>query len=109
MPLFAINSKYTPETLAAARKEGLAHREAAAKAIIEQLGGKLLAFYWLSSPDWDYLGIGEFASADDPYALVSMAMASGAFQRSQVTPLRTSAEADAAIARQLNWTPPGQS
>jgi hypothetical protein len=41
------------------------------------------------------------------YAIQSMAMASGAMERFQITQLLTGAEADAAIDRPFNWAPPG--
>ena len=107
MPIFVQTVKYTPEALAAARKEGFASREAVAKAMVESAGGRVICNYWPFSPDWDYLGIGEFPSSDAAYALQSMLLASGAIQRFKTTELRTGAEADAAIAQQLKWTPPG--
>jgi uncharacterized protein with GYD domain len=104
---FAIAPKYTPETLAAVRKAGFASREPAMKALAEQFGGKFVAVYWLASPDWDYVSLIDLPSADNVYAIMSFDFASGAFLKGNATQLRTSAEADAAIARQLTWTPPG--
>ena len=107
MPKFALSSKYTPEALAAVREAGYASREAVMKSITEQLGGKLLSQYWISSPDYDFVAIAELPSADDAFALLSMSDAGGASVRNRAIELRTSAEADAAIAKQLTWTPPG--
>lgn len=107
MPLFALSAKYTPEALAAVRKAGFASREPQMKSIPEQFGGKLIAVYWPASPDWDFVLLAELPSADDAYAVMSFGSSTGSFLKSQATQLRTSAEADAAIARQLNWTPPG--
>ena len=107
MPVFALSAKYTPETLAAVRKAGYASREPALKSLVEQFDGKFLAVYWTSSPDWDFVAIAELPSADNAFAMQSFGDATGALQRSQYTQLRTSAEADAAIARQVDWTPPG--
>ena len=107
MPIFIATAKYTPEALAAARKEGFAGREAASNALVESVGGRTLGTYFPASPDWDILSVADLPSADVAYAVQSMAMASGAMQRFQMTHLRTGAEADAAIARQMTWTPPG--
>ena len=108
MPTFAISAKYTPDALAAIRKSGHASREAVSKKMIESIGGTFVAMYWHSSPEWDQTVIAELANADDAYAINSMGMASGIALRTQTQQLRTSSEADAAIARQLTWTPPGQ-
>ena len=109
MPIFALNGKYTPEALAAVRKAGFASREPQMKSMAEQFGGTVVAVYWPATPDWDFVCLADLPSADDAYAVASFSNASGSFLRVQATQLRTSAEADAAIARQLNWTPPGQS
>ena len=107
MPTFAISNKYTPEFLAAARKDGLSSREAVIRKMIEGVDGKTVAIYWPSSPDSDLVIIAELPDADAAYAIQSFGWASGTSQRIQVTHLRSSAEADAAIARQVLWTPPG--
>lgn len=107
MPTFAVSAKYTPEALAAVRKAGFASREPMMKSMAEQFGGKFLTVYWPASGDWDFVAIAELPSVDDAYAMVSFSNATGSFQKSQATQLRSSAEADAAIARQLQWTPPG--
>ena len=106
MPTFALSGKYTPEALAAVRKDGFASREAAVKTLVESLGGKLVAFYWPLSAEWDLTAIVELSSSDDAYAIGSMSLSS-VMQRGQAIELRSSAEADATIARQLNWKPPG--
>lgn len=107
MPVLAVSAKYTPEALAAVRKAGYASREPAIKSMIEQFDGKFLAVYWPLSPDWDFVALAELPSTDDAFAIQSFGDATGAFLRSQYTELRTSAEADAAIARQVDWTRPG--
>lgn len=106
MSTFAIAAKYTSEALAAVRKAGFASREPMMKSMAEQFGGKMLAVYWPASPDWDFVVIADLPNADDAYALMSFSSATGSFLRCQATQLLSSAEADAAIARQLTWTPP---
>ena len=106
MPTFAISNKCTPSFLAAARKDGLSSREPVIRTMVEGIGGKVVAIYWPSSPDWDLVIIAELPDADAAYAIQSFGWATGASQRMQTTQLRTGAEADAAIARQLIWTAP---
>ncbi len=108
MPIFLATAKYKPEALAAARKASLAARAAASDALTESAGGRSLGTYFPVSPDWDILSVAELPSAEVAYAIQSMAMASGAMERFQITQLLTGTEADAAIDRTFNWTPPGR-
>lgn len=107
MPTFALSGKYTAEALAAVREAGFVSREPQMQAVVEQMGGKFLAVYWPASPDWDFVVLCDLPNADAAYAMVSFSNASGTFLKTQAVQLRTSAEADSAIAPQVEWTPPG--
>ena len=107
MPTFALSGKYTPESLDAVRKTGHGTRQTLATETLEQLGGKVLAWYWLTSPEYDFVTIVDLPSTDEVFAINSFSGATGAFVRTNAVQLRTSEAADAAIARQLDWTPPG--
>ena len=107
MQIFALLAKYTSAGLASARTDGLETREAAGLRHITKLGGTVLGWFFLSSPEWDYVEIADLPSDDDAYALLSIAKSTPAFLKVQATRLFSSVEADAAIAHQLNWAPPG--
>jgi uncharacterized protein with GYD domain len=109
MPTFQISAKYTPEAHAAVRQAGHASRETAMTQMLNDFGGKLISVYWLSSPNQDFVGISELPSSDQMFAMISLAEATGAFVRIEGFELRTSAQADAAIAQHTTWKPPGQS
>lgn len=109
MPLIALCAKYTPENLAAARKQGYATREEAMRSVAGQYGGSVVATYWPSSAQWDFICIADLPSVDDGFALAGHSNASGAFARVEAVQLWTSAEADAATTRSIDWTPPAAS
>lgn len=109
MPIFEVSGKYTAAAHAAVRTEGYPSREAAGKQMIESLGGKLLSWYWVLSPERDFVATCELPGSDALYVMGSIADSSGAFVRSSGSELRTSAEAHAAIAQQPDWSPPSAS
>ena len=108
MPTYAIGGKYTAEALAAVRAAGYPSREAAGKQLVESLGGRLLSWYWTTSPDQDFVAICEVPSGDEIFAMGSIGNSSGAFVRTQAVELYTSAEAQAAVMREARWRPPGE-
>ncbi len=106
---YAIYGKYTPDTLAAVRKAGYASRETQMKVLAESLGGRLEVAYFMPSTQWDFMAVVEIPEAAGLFAMLSMAGATGSFERGDVVEVYTAAEADAAIGAHLNWTAPGQS
>ena len=109
MPIFEISGKYTPEAHAAVRKAGYASREAAGTQMIESLGGTLLSWYWLASPERDFVATCELPSSSELFSMGGIGDSSGAFVRSEAFELRTSAQAQVAIERKPKWSPPGSS
>ena len=71
MPTYALSVKYSAKTLAAIRTAGYSTRDEAAQSFYEQLGGKMVAFYWPACPDWDLVAIAELPGADAAYAWLS--------------------------------------
>ena len=72
------------------------------------ISGTVLGWYWLSSPEWGYVEIANLPSDDDAFAVLTVdTKSTPAFRRVQATRLLSSVEADAAIARHLDWAPPG--
>ncbi len=109
MPIFEISGKYTAAAHAAVREAGYATREAAGRKMIEELGGKLLSWYWVFSPERDFVATCEAPSSDAIFAMGSVGDSSGAFVRSSGVELRTSEQAQAAIAQRTSWRPPPSS
>lgn len=101
-------AKYSPEGLEAVRNDGYVTREASAARVAASLGGSLEAMYFFGSGDWTHVGIMELPSVDDGFALASMFNTVSTHERIEIRELRTGAEADAAIAAQIDWTRPGQ-
>ena len=106
MPIFEISGKYTAEAHAAVRKAGYPSREAAGRQMIESLGGKLLSWYWVASPERDFVATCELPSSDALYVMGSVGESSGAFVRTSGIEVRTSEQAQAAIAQHPTWSPP---
>jgi uncharacterized protein with GYD domain len=109
VPIFEMSGKYTPQAHAAVISAGYASREAAGKELIESLGGKLLSWYWIASPDRDFVAICDVPSSDAIFVMGGIGDSSGAFVRSEAHELRTSAQAQATSGVQPKWSPPGQS
>jgi uncharacterized protein with GYD domain len=109
MPIFEISGKYTAAAHAAVRQAGYASREAAGRKMVEELGGTLLSWYWVSSPERDFVAVCDVPSSDALFAMGSIGDSSGAFVRAFGVELRTSEQAQAAIAPQTSWRPPASS
>lgn len=73
------------------------------------MGGTLEAVYFLNSTRWHLMTIQELPDSDAVFALLSFTGTTNALLDGEVIELRSAEEADAAIARQLAWVPPGQS
>jgi uncharacterized protein with GYD domain len=109
MPIFEISGKYTAAAHAAVRQAGYASREAAGRKMVEELGGTLLSWYWVFSPERDFVAVCDLPSGDALFAMGSIGESSGAFVRSFGFELRTSEQAQAAIAPETSWRPPASS
>ena len=72
------------------------------------ISGTVLGWYWLSSLEWYYVEIANLPSDDDAFAVPTVdTKSTPAFRRVQATRLLSSVQADPAIARHLDWAPPG--
>ena len=105
MARYLFLAKYAPDALAAVRKEGYSSRPAAMDKLVASVGGSVESVYFMPSSSWDFLSIVN-ASSDGVFAICSVAMASGAFARTDIHELRTADEADRLISGQLDWSPP---
>src|SRR5438132_13632976 len=104
MAKFLVRAKYTATGLQGAIQEGFANREAYIKGLIESLGGKTEAWYFVYGED-DVLVIIDAT----PEAAVALSLAvnqSGGVQLT-TTPLLTAAEMDQARAGLPQYRAPG--
>ena len=106
MPKFLITVSYTADGAKGLSKDGGSKRRAAAKTLIESLGGKLETLYYaFGKPD-------VFAIADLPdnaaAAAASLALSASGAVKSTITVLLTPEEVDQAVKKSGSYTPPGR-
>ena len=106
MPKYLLQVSYTADGARGVLKDGGTKRQAAARALVESVGGKLEALYF---------AFGEcdvFAIADLPdngsAAAVSLALGASGAVTSTTTVLLTPAEMDQAAKKSASYTPPGR-
>jgi uncharacterized protein with GYD domain len=105
MAKFLLEVNYTLEGIKGLRAKGGSARVAAAKELIEGLGGSMESFYF---------GFGStdvFAIADFPdnvsAAAAALAVSSGGGATVRTVVLLTGDEVDAAVAKETSYRPPG--
>src|SRR5438876_744636 len=105
MPKFMILVSYTAGGAQGVLKDGGSKRRAAAKALIESLGGKLESIYFAFGK-YDAIVISELP---DNAAAAAAALAVGAsgMLNAMTTVLLTPEEVDQAVKKQGTYTPPG--
>ncbi len=106
MPKYLLQASYTSDGVKGLAKDGGSKRRAAAKTLVESLGGKMEAFYFaFGEPD-------VFAIADLPdntaAAAVSLTVAGSGALNSRITVLLTPEEVDKAVKKSGTYTPPGR-
>ncbi len=105
MPKYLLQVSYTAEGAKGLLKDGGSKRRAAAKGLVESLGGKLESLYFaFGSPD-------VFAIADLPdnqaAAAAALTLAASGAITSKTTVLLTPEEIDQAVKKAGSYTPPG--
>jgi uncharacterized protein with GYD domain len=105
MPKFLIKASYTPDGTRGLLKDGGSKRRAAVQKIIENMGGKLEAFYYAYGED-DAVIIADMPDAGSGIAISLTVNASGAVRLS-TTPLITPEEIDAAAKKTVDYKAPG--
>ncbi|MGH7248623.1 MAG: GYD domain-containing protein [Pseudomonadota bacterium] len=106
MPKYLFQASYTAEGLRALQKDsGTGRREAAAQAM-KSIGGTLESFYFALGEHDVYI----IVDAPDNTAVSALAIAVSAsgLVKTQVTPLLTVQEVDAALKKSANYRPPGR-
>lgn len=106
MPKYLLQVSYTVEGAKGLMKDGGSKRRAAARALVESLGGKLDAVYYAFG-DTDV-----FAIADMPdnasAAAASLTLAASGALTTKTTVLLTPEDIDQAVKKSASYTPPGR-
>jgi uncharacterized protein with GYD domain len=105
MPKYLLKASYTAEGVRGVIKDGGTKRVAAARALVESLGGKVEAFYF-SHGDVDAYVICDFSDITKALAGVMAVNASGLVTATTV-PLITPEEMDAAAKTTATYRAPG--
>jgi uncharacterized protein with GYD domain len=106
MPKYLLQASYTEEGAKGLVKDGGSKRRAAAKTLIESLGGKVECFYFAFGKT-DVFAIADFPDSVSAAAASLTLSASGAVT-GQVTVLLTPEELDQATKKSGRYTPPGK-
>jgi uncharacterized protein with GYD domain len=106
MPKYLLQASYTEEGAKGLVKDGGSKRRAAAKTLIESLGGKVECFYFAFGKT-DVFAIADFPDSVSAAAASLTLSASGAVT-GQVTVLLTPEELDQATKKSGKYTPPGK-
>ena len=106
MPKYLLKANYNAEGVRGVMKEGGSQREAAARALVESLGGKVECFYFTHG-DSDAIVICDFPDVASGLAGVMAVNASGLVTAS-TTPLISAADIDAAAKKTGKYRAPGK-
>ena len=105
MPKYLLQARYNADGVRGVMKDGGTKREAAARSLVESLGGTVESFYFCHG-DSDAVVICEFPDVASALAGVLAVNASGAVRLSTI-PLITPEEIDAAAKRAVSYRAPG--
>jgi uncharacterized protein with GYD domain len=106
VPKYLLRVSYTSEGVKGLLKDGGTKRQAAAKALVESLGGKLEALYFAFGDD-DVITIVDMPDASAA-AAASLALGASGAARGKITVLLTPTELDGAAKKSPAYTPPGR-
>ena len=106
MPKYLLKARYNADGVRGVMKEGGSKREAAARALVESLGGKVECFYFCHG-DADAIVICDFPDTASVVAGVMAVNASGLVTAS-TTPLIAAADVDAASKKSGKYRAPGK-
>jgi uncharacterized protein with GYD domain len=106
MPKYLLKASYNAEGVRGVIKDGGSKREAAARALVESLGGKVECFYFCHG-EADAVVICEFPDTASALAGVMAVNASGLVTAS-TTPLISAKEIDEAAGKTGKYKAPGQ-
>jgi len=106
MPKYLVQATYTAEGAKGLVKDGGSKRRAAAKSVIESVGGKLECFYYAFGKT-DVYAVADFPD-NISAAAVSMAISASGAVVSRLAVLLTPEEVDQAVKKSTSYTPPGR-
>ncbi len=106
MPKYLLKASYTADGVKGVMKDGGTKREAAARALVKSLGGKVESFYFCHG-EADAIVICDFPDTASALAGVMAVNASGSVTAS-TTPLITAKEVDEAAQKTGKYRAPGQ-
>lgn len=106
MPKYLLKASYNAEGVRGVIKEGGSKREAAARALVESLGGKIDAFYFAHG-EADAIVICDFPDIASALAGVMAVNASG-LVTAHTIPLLTAKDVDEAAQKTARYRAPGQ-
>jgi uncharacterized protein with GYD domain len=105
MPKYLLEVSYTAEGAKGLMKDGGSKRRAAARALVESLGGKLESIYYAFGKT-DAIAIIDMPD-NAAAAAGSLALAGSGAVTSKITVLLTPEEIDQAVKKSGTYTPPG--
>jgi uncharacterized protein with GYD domain len=106
MPKYLLKASYNAEGVRGVMKDGGSKREAAARALVKSLGGKVECFYFCHG-DADAIVVVDFPDVPSALAGVMAVNASG-LVTATTTPLITAKDVDAAAEKSGKYRAPGQ-
>jgi len=106
MPKFMIAASYTAEGLRGLQKDKASGRREAVSAALAAAGGKLEAMYFTLGEEDVFV----IADLPDPVsaAAISLAVSASGLVRTKTAALLTVEETDQALARSIDYRPPGR-
>ena len=105
MPKYLLKASYTTAGVKGLLKDGGSGRQAAVEQMTQGLGGKLEAFYFAHG-ETDVYVIADLPDAETATAM-SLAVTASGTTEVQTVPLLTPAQVDAAVAKSVDYRPPG--
>jgi uncharacterized protein with GYD domain len=106
VPKYLLEASYTGTGAQGLMKDGGSKRRAAAKTLIESLGGKLEALYYAFG-ETDVIAVADLPD-NAAAAAASLTISSSGSLRGKVTVLLTPEEVDQAVKKSASYTPPGR-
>ena len=106
MPKYLLQVSYTSDGAKGLLKDGGSKRRAAAKTLVESLGGKLESLYYAFGAT-DVVAIADMPD-NAAAAAASLTLASSGAVTSNITVLLTPEEVDQVVKKSGSYTPPGR-
>jgi len=106
MPKYLIQGSYTAEGLRGLQKESASGRREAIAQLLKSVGGSLESMHFCFG-EHDVVGVSN-APDNITAAALAIAISAAGLVKTQVTPLLTVEEVDAALKKSVTYRPPGR-